>query len=375
MEIYNEIKKKYFEKIEKIEKEKKSEKITQHIFFDTLYNEKKYSVKEKYVWLQTIMTNIFLTKENREEIFIIFSFIQKTYLALVRFKFLLLFKKSKKIVENDLSLNPILEKDKDVLVIFQNNNKYLFHIRDLLHLINNCLGNSSHFFSQPIIIKNPYNNVVFSKSTLYNIYFFMRFKTMHFSELFHQFFLCNFHLSDFYDKNNYLLRTYAIDDYFKNTCAEYLINDIDDMINEFNQKFKLNKIVVDPDFPDNKYLEILKPYLKLYLITQYSLLYLDKINAKKQLDKKLLNFHYFNPNFGRKIVKINYPLNKKFNKFNFIENEQDEKDEVTCNSNSKSRSRIETSFIDEHLPYHKNKRSEFLNSHSMLTKEDSEEEE
>ena len=86
----------------------------------------------------------------------------------------------------------------------------------------------------------------------------MRFKTMHFSELFHQFFLCNFHLSDFYDKNNYLLRNYAIEDYLKNTCAEYLINDIDDMINEFNQKFKLNKIVVDPDFPDNKYLEILK---------------------------------------------------------------------------------------------------------------------
>lgn len=369
MEIYNEIKKKYFEKIEKSEK---SEKITQHIFFDTLYHTKKYSVKEKYVWLQTIMTNIFLTKENREEIFTIFSFIQKTYLALLRFKFLLLFKKSKKIVENDLSLNPISEKDKDVLVIFQNNNKYLFHIRDLLHLINNCLGNSSNFFSQPIIVKNPYNNVIFTKSTLYNIYFFMRFKTMHFSELFHQFFVCNFHLSEFYDKNSYLLRNYAIEDYLKNTCAEYLINDIDDMINEFNQKFKFNKIVVDPDFPDNKYLEILKPYLKLYLITQYSLLYLDKINAKKQLDKKLLNFHYFNPNFGRKIVKINYPLNNKigkFNKFHFIENEQDNQDKLLC------KSRVETNFIDEHLPYHKNKKSEFLNSHTMLTEDDEDSEE
>jgi hypothetical protein len=192
----------------------------------------------------------------------------------------------------------------------------------------------------------------------------MKFKTMFFSELLHQFFLCNFHLSNFFDKNSYLLRNYAIKDYFKNTSEEYLINDIHDMISEFNQKFKLNKIRVDPDFPDKKYLEILKPYLKLYLITKYSLLYLDKINAKKQLDKKLLNFHFFNPNFGRKIVKINFPSNKKFGlkKENEIEKDKEHNN------------RIETIFIDEHLPYHKNKKSTFLNSHTILTYEFNEEE-
>jgi hypothetical protein len=360
MEIYFELIKKYFEKIdEKEEKEKKSQKFFLfQIFFDLFIQKKEYSVKEKYLLIKNIITNIFLTKEDKEDFLTIFYFIQKSYFALVRFKFLLLFKKSKKIVENDLSLNPISEKDKDVLIIFQNKNKYLFQIRDLLHLITNCLGHSSNFFSHPIIIKNPYNNLIFSKSTLYNIYFFMRFKTLHFSEIFHKFFLSNFHLKEFYEKNSYLLRNYAMDDYLKNTSAEYLKNDIDDMIDEFNQKYKLNKIIVDPDFPDNKYLEIMKPYLKLYNIANYSLLYSDKVNAKKKLFRKLLKFYYFNPIFGRKITKINYPLNKKLDKQN-------------C--------RIETIFIDEHISFYENgiekenNNNDFLNSHSVF-KEDSENE-
>lgn len=182
----------------------------------------------------------------------------------------------------------------------------------------------------------------------------MRFKTLHFSELLHKFFLCNFNLTEFYHKNSYLLRNYAIDDYLKNNNSTDLLSDIEDMINDYNNKFKLNRIIVDPDFPDSKYLEIMKPYLKLYNITKYSLLYSEKLNAKKQLDRKLLNFHYFNPNFGRKIVKINYPLENKHQK-------------------SKLKSRTETIFIDEHISFYENKNSDFLNTHSIF-KEDSGEE-
>ena len=299
--------------------------------------------------------NIFLCKEIKEEIFSIFSFIQKSYFAFIRLKILLLFKNSKKIVENDLSLNPIFEKDKNILVIFQNNNKYLFHIRDLLHLINNCLGHSSNFFSKPIIIKNPYNNVIFSKSTLYNIYFFMKFKTMYFSELLHKFFLSNFDLTDFYDKNSYLLRNYAIEDYFKNTTSENLIIEMEDMLNEFNKKFKLNKIEIDPDFPNKKYIEVFKPYLKLYIITKYSFLYIDKVNAKKKLDKKLLNFQFFNPNFGRKMVKINL-LNKKIGKLS--ENKKEKGDQT----------KLESIFMEEHISFYQNKniKTDFLNNHIIL---------
>jgi hypothetical protein len=137
-----------------------------------------------------------------------------------------------------------------------------------------------------------------------------------------------------------------------------LLSDIEDMLSEYNFKYKLNRILVDPDFPDKKYLEIMKPYLKLYNIANYSNLNSDKVNAKKKLFRKLLKFHHFNPNFGRKIIKINHFLNKKLDEKNY---------------------RIETIFIDEHISFYENGKEnennnyDFLNSHSIFN-EDSENE-
>ena len=65
------------------------------------------------------------------------------------------------------------------------------------YIINNALSNSPDFFSVPLVIKNPYNNVPFNKSTLYNIYFNIMSKTYIVSELIHKFFLTNFDINKF----------------------------------------------------------------------------------------------------------------------------------------------------------------------------------
>jgi len=337
MEIYNKLTKKYLENY----------KNTKHfnilsIFFE-IFLSKKFSAKEKYKFLGNSLDNIFLTKEITVQIFTIFSQIQKNYFAFVRLKFILLYKKSKIVVDNDLSLNPISEKQKNILVLYQKNKKYLFHIRDLLHLINSSIGHSDYFFSSPISVKNPYNNTIFTKSILYNIYFFMKFNTNYFSELFHHFFICNFDLSDFFCKNTILLRNYAIKDYLKNSTEENLLMDLEEMMDDFNYDNINHKILIDPEFPNKKLLEILKPYVNLYIYSKFSYLSSEKMNAQKILNCKLKQFYTFNPSFGRKIIKINNDFNKKNNH------------------------EIEFIFLEDYLPFHKNNNfNDFLLSHSYL---------
>ena len=48
----------------------------------------------------------------------------------------------------------------------------------------------------------------------------------------------------------------------------------------------------------------MKPYLHYKFQSHYSLISKNKNNAKKILHKKLQEFQQFNPNFGRKIIKL-----------------------------------------------------------------------
>ena len=50
----------------------------------------------------------------------------------------------------------------------------LINPNDLIKIINTSLTNTSSFFIEPLPIKNPYNNIPFNKSVLYNIYFFIK---------------------------------------------------------------------------------------------------------------------------------------------------------------------------------------------------------
>ena len=382
MEIYFEFIKKHLD----LEKEKNHFQFFSllTLFFNAFFR-KPYSIKEKYIFLGNWYNNIFLTPECKMEFLTFFSKIQKTYFAFLRFKFRILLKKSKLIVENDLSLNPISEKDKLVIVIQQKLNKYLFHIRDLLNIIHSSIGHSDFFFSVPISIKNPYNNSVFTKSILYHIYFFVKFNTNYYSELFHRFFLCNFHLSEFYSKNANLLRTYALNDYFKNSSEENWLIDIEEMLEDFNDDHPNSPIKIDNNFPNKKLIEIMKPYLNLYLLGKYSYYYNEKIISQRQLKNKLNEFSTFNPNFGRKIIKINNQFKIKDSAFDFLSipfessnplNHETSNPSSTLNKNtnntiSNKSKEVEILFDENHISFLEKKKNNdnFLSSHAYLKPE------
>jgi hypothetical protein len=270
-----------------------------------IFNQKEYSIKNKFIFLSEMLHNIFNSEKVCEEILDNFCKIQKVYHGFARVAHNYKYKKANVIIETDLIMNTIKENSRCVFCLYQNNCKYLFNIHELIKIINNSIANSSHFFSNPIPVKNPYNNIIFNKSTLYNIYFFIKMNTLLNPEIFYYFFKTNFNMNKFIKEYQHLLRDFSIETHLTNSSRETLYNEIINMLDDYNYFFVKNEkqIIIHEGFPIVKLIEIMKPYLRLYLLSHYSLIYVVREKSKKDLIKELSNFKKFNPLFGIKIPK------------------------------------------------------------------------
>lgn len=245
-----------------------------------------------------------LIRNYREEFELLFNKIQHYYYILVRFANMCKYKRAKILVNIDLQLNEIKETDKGVLSILHCEKKYLFKYYELIKHINMNLTNSPCFFAAPMQIKNPYNGIPFSKSILYNIYFYVKFNTSIQMELFHKYFLNHFNIFIFEIENEPIIREYAIKNYLNNSTHEILNGHLLNMLDEYNCYYMSEyKIEIDVDFPKQKLIKIMKPYLKLYLYSLYSMNVGKKQYYQNLLYKKLLKFNKYNNKFGKKIIR------------------------------------------------------------------------
>jgi hypothetical protein len=325
-------------------------KMNFYIFFQKIY-----SIQNKFKFLNETMENIFNTHDMKETFWDYFNKIQRTYNAFSRVSFLYRYKKAKLMVQTDLILNEIKENEKYIFCLFQNNCKYLFNIHELIKIVENSIANSYHFFNNPIPIKNPYNNVVLNKSTLYNIYFFIKNKTLLHPELFHYYFKTNFDLNKFIKKYQYLLRNFSIKNYLTNSSKTTICNNIDSMIENYNMDayYGQYQIIIHSSFPKDLLIKIMKPYLELFITAEYSLLYTDRLQCRKLLKKKLYEFNKYNPLFGRKTFKKNV---------DFIENAEKSKPVERFEYNTKH-----ISFYESENSKGKN---DFMNNHASNLIED-----
>jgi hypothetical protein len=227
------------------------------------------------------------------------------------------------------------------MCIFQHNFKYLFHALDLIKITNYALTHCDSFFAEPKPLKNPYNNMPFSKSNLYNIYFYIRYNTTLRPDLLFKYFDVNFNLTEFNSKYEYILREYSIENYVKNSSINILFVEALRMFSEYNCS-KYNKFRIDTNFPREELVKIMKPYLLLHMQSLYSLVQTKKTRARLILKTKLLNLYKFNSNFGKKIM---YPETK----YEF----------------GKSKVIYKHYFDDKHVPFHKHSH-DFLSSHATL---------
>jgi hypothetical protein len=315
----------------------------QKIIYFLFICKKKYSTEIKFKYFIEELNNIFLTEEQKEDFINIFCKIQKTYFALTRFAYIYKYKKAKIVVDFDLCLISIDINNKNSICLLQEKNKYYFMINDLINIINTSLSNSPDFFSDPLISKNPYNNVPFNKSTLYNIYFNIRKKTYIIPELIHKFFLCDFDIYKFEKKYEHLIREHAIQKYIKNSHVDLLYNSVLSMIDYYNNIHNTynHEINIHTNFPKKKLVDIMRPYLHLYYLYKYSLITTKKINSNSILYSKLNKFYMFNPIFGRQYIKV---------QILFFKNKKKYKNIYTYN--------------DKHLPFYQEPKT-FLTSHLL----------
>lgn len=203
-------------------------------------------------------------------------------------------------ITTDLLLNELHEKQKNTMKIFQNNSCYLFTIKDLINHIDVLLSNTQSFFAEPLPIKNPYNNIKFSKAILYNIYFKIKKSDYKFSTLFHNYFLCDFEMKRFKIENEYLIRDEYIKQYVHKTNTIVLFRAMKRMIESSSSSGKR----ISKDVDKQKFISILRPYYYLYLVYNY---HIDGIEKKRKsyilFNRKIFELLEYNPKFGRTYLK------------------------------------------------------------------------
>lgn len=257
-------------------------------------------VVEKFNILKSGYFNIFYMGDLQQLQLETFNKMQKVYRGMCKLAYLYKFKKAKIQVAHDLYMNDLDPNNRNVFTLFDENHKYLFTLTDLVNIFYTSLCNSPYFIPTPVSCKNPYTNIPFTKANLYNIYFFILFNKIKVPTIIQNYFLCNFNLRRFLNENKRIIHDHAIMRYVNNSPVSVLRSSILEMIFEHN-KYK-KRLKIHADFPPNKLLEIMRPYLLLYYKSKFSCR--RSINKKyhKLLTMKMKEFIKFNPNFGRKNI-------------------------------------------------------------------------
>uniref|UniRef100_A0A6C0C371 Uncharacterized protein n=1 Tax=viral metagenome TaxID=1070528 RepID=A0A6C0C371_9ZZZZ len=301
-----------------------------NVFLDICIHKNNCEFEDKFGFYKDKIQNPFISDKQRLYIESIFCEIQKCYFRLLRFRELFKHKYYKTQINVDMGFTELNENDKNVISIVQNKKKYLFKITDLFKLLNDkmTLGNDYFITSSPI--KNPYNNILFSKADLYNFYFKMKFDTLYFNEVLHQFFKVNFNIYEFQEHNMTLLKENMINDKVRNMSSNILYQKILKMIEFINNEIysDMYKLCISSDFDKKIVIDAFTPYYRLYLLMNYSNDFF-KINYYESLFfYKMKKFILHNNRFGR--MKNSYHYNKSRRTavddkyINFYEEEQKE---------------------------------------------------
>jgi hypothetical protein len=278
------------------------------IFISIYLHARANYVSTKYTYIKNTVDNPFYKAEQKTEFIKIFQGAQRHYQALCKFAYKWKWNRATYAIKHDLLLNPIEPGQYFVLPLLHSGKKYLFTKSDLTNIVETALTHSPYIYAEPLPIKNPYNNLVFDKSHLYTIYFFMKHRMFTLPTVFHQYFLHNFHLKLFRDNNEALIRKMHINSMIKTNNTTIRRRDITTMIRQYNDHCvsTTKKIYIDPDFPNDVLFRAMTPYLHLFYTSTYALDIAEKGSAMNNLRYQLSRFHKISPTFGRKFIKMRF---------------------------------------------------------------------
>ena len=259
-------------------------------FYFSMQLYKNLTIENKFKFFKKhIINNKLLNTQDKESMLSIFSRTQSYYYIISRLAYKFKIKNSN-FYDNqyDLNYNKLDTLSNNILTtIFddKNNLKYLFRISDLINIINSslCYMENFHFYVNEI--KNPYTNIEFNQSTLYNIYFSIKSSTFIMPHFFHLYFLSNFNNDIFYKHNESLIKSFALNRYCKNINDNEKIYIIKEMLKEFKNGIF---VIYNENLLNNEeeIIRIFEPCIKDYLFLNYSNNILLITESKENLKKK-----------------------------------------------------------------------------------------
>jgi len=247
--------------------------------------------------LKRMLNNNFWCKEHADMYLDIFSKTQRAYHGFLRLARIWRIKRSVAKITHDLYMNPIDEHKRTTMVLYQDGAKYLFRLSDIMNILHTALSNAVRFFVEPIEPKNPYTNKPFTHAMLYAIYFKIRESSYRMPHLFQLFYNVGFDVKRYTYENEAIIRDTYIRDYVYKSPPAYLRRSIDIMLRNLDKRRVLR---IHKDFPVDRLVDVMRPYLYLYYMNLYSISQTDKkYNSYYLLQKKMRQFIRFNPHFGR----------------------------------------------------------------------------
>jgi len=258
------------------------------------------------IWRE-LTTNIFIQQKEKDSFMEVYAKSRRTYIGFSKLHVIWKIRRAKQTITSDLYMNEIDQTNRNSIMIHQNNTNYWFSISDLLNQIETALLNSPCYFAEPLDPKNPYTNIPFPKSILYNIYFKHKSSTFLTSTIFHGFFLAEFDLYRFRIDNESALREMSIRKHIHNADPNILFNEIMSMCRVF-------RLRVDQEIAKQDLLPIMRPYYYLYMVSSYHIHGLEKSSMAHQLLlQKTRELRKYNPIFGRKcLYRIKNKIHKSF---------------------------------------------------------------
>ena len=255
----------------------------------------------KYQEFYKIYMNMFIPAKIRNDILEIFSLTQRTYYALSKIARKYKIKHVKTNMTTDLYMSEIDPHHKNSICIHRSSVNYWFSTPDLVNHIESALTNSPYYFAEPLAPKNPYTNIPFTDADLYNIYFHMKTSNYLFPAILHGFVMSELDLERFRIDYECNIREAFLKKHVYNLDKETLFIEIRTML-------ILSKIRVHPTIPKDELINVMRPYLYLYMVGRYHICGLEKQNiAGDILRTKLKDLRRYNPQFGRLFI-----LRRKF---------------------------------------------------------------
>lgn len=284
----------------------------------------------KYDYLKTHFNNLFISQAKKDDLLELFFSVQRHYMVLSRFAYMCKWKRAPFAIDTDLYLNTIEKNKTHTFTLYQNKTKFLFNVPQLIRVMENDLFHDWEgcFCVHVKCPKNPYNKLQFHKVDLYNLYFhFKNNMNVNPPQFLYLWFLDDFCVSSFTRNNDRFIRKQCIRHYAKTVSnkSRNAYEDVLDMIDDYDCKWS-----IDPDFPRDILIDVMRPYLYVYYLVAYDALS-DKQSSHYEsvLTKSLMQFYKKHRTFGRKIFvstkKNLFPSSEFY--CNFFKKEAEEAEE------------------------------------------------